>query len=104
MKELWDKYKLKIVGVVVFIAIVAFSWNYFARDYVTKMIGTMIQNQVEIIMKNHKTDSKATEDKMNKLEKKIKKLEGNINENKPPKDYDELVNRFRKLGYSPITN
>lgn len=96
--------KTKIIIGVVIAAIIAaiIGWSMVGQDYVTTMIGTLVKQEVTLIMEPYNIQKKENDKKITALSGKVKKLEGKINENKPPVTSDELRDRFRELGYPAV--
>lgn len=117
-KDLWGIYKKQIVlivGGIALIIIIAFTF-LSSKDYVTELIGDMVEQHTEQIMKDYNQRLKNAETKIKeskeqieitdknlaKLKKQREELEHEINAIEKPKTAKEISKRFDNLGYHPI--
>ena len=117
-KDLWGVYKKQIVliaGGIVLIIIIAFTF-LSGKNYVTDLIGDMVEQHTEQIMKDYNQRLKDAETKIKeskeqieitdknlaKLKKQREELEHEINAIEKPKTANEISKRLDKLGYHPI--
>lgn len=109
--------KEKIVGAVCLIIIVLILFFLLKpKDYVNEIISNMVNSQIEILKEKDKAEMEQLKKDIEILQKKnseadknimrlnnkIKKLEGNIDENKKPESKDELFKRFNALDFHPF--
>jgi peptidoglycan hydrolase CwlO-like protein len=108
----------KVIGVgVIFVILFLLFYVFFSpKDYDNEIISDMIKNQVQTIMEKDKAEREQLKKDIDLLQKrnkeadkiiarlnsKIKKLEGSIDENKKPTSKKELFNRFNALNFHPF--
>jgi len=106
---------LIVVGILILlIGVGIFYLN--PKSYFETAVDRIIDKRAVEIVENYKKQNevqkkeiedlqkqiKQTESNVAKINKKIKGLEEDINENKPPESVEELRNRFRSLGFPAI--
>ena len=109
--------KEKIIGAILLIVFILLLFFLLKpKDYVNEIISNMIENQVQIVMEKDKIErqqfkkdieflqkkNNEADKNISRLNNKIKKLEGNIDENKKPESKDELFKRFNALDFHPF--
>lgn len=106
---------LILLGLISFIILVI-AFNSYGKDYVVEIINSLVNNQIETINNNLKTELKTRDDAIQDLQKRLsdsektyinlKKRVGNveikIEERKPPATSAELRDRLNKLNLKPV--
>lgn len=109
--------KEKIIGAIFLIAFILLLFFFLKpKDYVNEIISDMVDSQIQTLKEKDKAEreqlkrdidflqKKNNESDKNivRLNNKIKKLEGNINENKNPESKEELFKRFNAIDFHPF--
>jgi len=116
---LLNKYKkplLLIFTGMIIIIILAITINGYGKNYVTKIIRDLVDQQIKQIEQNYLQEMQVrdaqienlqeklriSERTYNDLKKRVGNVETKIKERKAPATADELRNRLNQLGYTPV--
>lgn len=105
-----------LVGIVVVLGILGVYLMQPTKDYATKLIEDMVKRQSEQISKENdekiaiaeaainslRDNQRESDKKISLINNKIKGVENEISNNKPPESTEELYNQFRILGFPPL--
>ncbi len=112
----YKKPLLLIFTGMIIIIILAITINGYSKNYVTKMIRDLVNQQIKQIEQNYLQEMQArdaqienlqeklriSERTYNDLKKRVGNVETKIKERKAPATVDELRNRLNQLGYTPV--
>jgi len=112
----YKKPLLLIFTGMIIIIILAITINGYSKNYVTKMIRDLVNQQIKQIEQNYLQEMQArdaqienlqeklriSERTYNDLKKRVGNVETKIKERKAPATADELRNRLNQLGYTPV--
>lgn len=114
-----SNYKIPIVLILIGIFSVCslvIAFNVKGKDYVTEIIRSFVNMELERIQQNYVTEMKkrdiqvqnlqsrlsVSENRYSEMKKRVDDVETKIKNRKPPETSDELRNRFIQLDIKPV--